>query len=99
MPAKKTLPEVADKLDAISNLWIAYHGCGKFPDDFGREFFHAVGKVLQGHAVGELSLYHIDPSRVVCLVSHNRNGKKRCKIHNSTEEANYDRKKERRKQR
>lgn len=51
--------ELLTRFDRISNLWVAYHNSGKFPDDFGREFYHAVGKLLQGHPLSKIELYHI----------------------------------------
>ncbi len=52
--------ELVARFDRISNLWVAYHNSGKYPDDFGREFYHAVGKLLQGYPLNKIELYHID---------------------------------------
>ncbi len=62
--------DVLARFDRISNLWVAYHNSGKFPDDFGREFYHAVGKLLQGHPVDKIELYHISPAEVPKVVSY-----------------------------
>lgn len=59
--------ELLARFDRISNLWVAYHNCGKYPDDFGREFYHAVGKILQGYSLDKIELFHIgepDPKKV-----------------------------------
>lgn len=61
--------EVLGRLDEVTNLWIAYHNSGKFPDEFGREFFHAIGKILQGSKVADLKLSHIPTERVSPVVA------------------------------
>lgn len=43
----------------IANLYIAYTNSGKFPDEFGREFYHAVGDILNGVPINRLELHHI----------------------------------------
>lgn len=62
--------EILARYDCISNLWVAYHNGDKFPDDIGREFFHAVGKILQGHSLDKLMLFHVDPKKIKQVVSH-----------------------------
>ena len=64
-----TPPEEALKLESISNLWIAYHGSGKYPDDFGREFFYAVGAILHGREVAQLELCHVNPAAIAQVVT------------------------------
>jgi len=57
------------RFDRISNLWVAYHNSGKYPDDFGREFYHAVGKLLQGQPLDKVELYHIS-NKIPTIVSN-----------------------------
>lgn len=61
--------ELLARFDRISNLWVAYHNSGKYPDDFGREFYHAVGKLLQGHPLDKIELYHIS-NKIPAVVSY-----------------------------
>lgn len=60
-PGRAQLPfqELADRCRRISNLYIAYHNSGKSADEFGREFFVAVGEILNGTPIDELELYHV----------------------------------------
>ena len=61
--------ELLARFDRISNLWMAYHNSGKYPDDFGREFYHAVGKLLQGHPLERIELYHLT-SKIPSIVAY-----------------------------
>lgn len=64
--------ELLVRYDRISNLWVAYHNSGKYPDDFGREFYYAIGKLLQGAPVSGLPLHHLDPEEVDPIVEHTK---------------------------
>lgn len=64
--------DILMRFDRISNLWVAYHNSGKYPDDFGREFYYAVGKLLQGVNIDKLPLYHLDPEEVAPIVEHTK---------------------------
>jgi len=64
--------EILVRYDRISNLWVAYHNSGKYPDDFGREFYYAIGKLLQGTPVPGLPLHHLDPEEVAPIVEHTK---------------------------
>lgn len=57
--ASRLLHELADRCRRISNLYIAYHNSGKSADEFGREFFVAVGEILNGTSMEQLELYHV----------------------------------------
>jgi len=45
---QKVQREIVDRYDRIVNLWISFHNSGKYVDEFSREFYHAVGRILQG---------------------------------------------------
>lgn len=62
--------EIVERYDNISNLYVAYMNCGRFSDEFGREFFHAVGEVLQGKSIKQLTLFHLDSKTVDEIVNH-----------------------------
>ena len=62
--------ELIERYSRISNLYIAYVNSGKFPDEFGREFFHAVGDILQGTSVDQLTLFHVESSSVAPVVDY-----------------------------
>lgn len=64
--------EILARYDCIINLWVAYHNSGKFPDDFGREFYYAVGKLLQGTPIPELHLQHLDPAEIHSVVDNSK---------------------------
>jgi hypothetical protein len=64
--------DILTRYDRISNLWVAYHNSGKYPDDFGREFYYAIGKLLQGAPVSDLPLHHLDPEEVEPIVEHTK---------------------------
>lgn len=67
---EKVQREIIERYDNISNLYVAYMNCGKHSDEFGREFFHAVGEILQGKPVRGLTLYHLDAATVQGIVDH-----------------------------
>jgi len=67
---QKVQQEIVARYNRVTNLYIAYMNSGELPDVIGREFFHAVGDVLQGKPVEQLELYHIDASSVESVVRH-----------------------------
>jgi len=67
---EKVQLEIIKRYDNISNLYVAYMNCGKHSDDFGREFFHAVGEILQGASVAQLTLYHLNRTEIEDIVDH-----------------------------
>jgi len=62
--------EIIERYDRISNLYVAYINSGKFSDVFGREFFHAVGDILQGVSNKNLMLYHLAGTPLTDIVDH-----------------------------
>ena len=56
----RTTAELAKRYKIIADLWVAYHVHADDPAEFGREFYHAVGEILQGAATDSLELFHID---------------------------------------
>lgn len=67
---EKLQKEIVGRYDRISNLFIAYVNSGKFSDEFGREFFHAVGDILQGVPDKNLTLYHLGGTPLPEVVDH-----------------------------
>ena len=67
---EKLQKEIVGRYDRISNLYIAYVNSGKFSDEFGREFFHAVGDILQGVSHKNLTLYHLGNTPIPDVVDH-----------------------------
>lgn len=67
---EKVQREIVQRYDHISNLYVAYMNSGKFPDEFGREFFHAVGEIIQGVPIKQLTLFHLDSTAVEEIVDH-----------------------------
>jgi hypothetical protein len=45
---QKVQREIITRYDRVANLWISFHNSGKYVDEFAREFYHAVGRILQG---------------------------------------------------
>lgn len=45
---QKVQKEIVNRYDRIVNLWISFHNSGTYVDEFAREFYHAVGRILQG---------------------------------------------------
>jgi hypothetical protein len=45
---QKVQRDIVNRYDRIVNLWISFHNSGKYVDEFSREFYHAVGRILQG---------------------------------------------------
>lgn len=62
--SKHTLASLAERCRRISNLFMAYHNSGKSSDIFGREFFHAVGDILNGTPLHRLEIFHIDAKKI-----------------------------------
>jgi len=73
----KVQRELVTRYNRIANLYIAYTNSGAFADEFGREFFHAVGDILNGTPIDKLTLHHIDPSAFEEIVRRgdNKGGK------------------------
>ncbi len=62
--------EILARYDRIVNLWVTYHNSHLSPDVFGREFYCAVGELMQGVSLEKLSICHIDPKNIEFIVSH-----------------------------
>lgn len=67
---EKVQREIIQRYDHISNLYVAYMNSGKYSDEFGREFFHAVGEILQGKPVRQLTLFHLSTETIEEIVNH-----------------------------
>lgn len=65
---EELVKECADRYKQIADMWVAYHISNEDPAVFGREFYHAVGEILQGNPLNQLELYHIDTSTVKPVV-------------------------------
>lgn len=61
---KHMLVSLAERCRRISSLFMAYYNSGKSSDVFGREFFHAVGDILNGTPLHRLEIFHIDPKKI-----------------------------------
>lgn len=61
--------ELAERCQRIANLYIAYHNSGEAADVFGREFFYAVGDILNGTPIKNLEIFHINPREVTEVLS------------------------------
>jgi len=58
---QKTQMEILTRYKRIGNLWTGYYARSKDgPEVFGREFYHAVGELLQGKPLDVLELTHIN---------------------------------------
>ena len=62
--SKRTLASLAERCRRISNLFMAYHNSGKSSEVFGREFYHAVGDILNGTPLHRLEVFHVDPKKI-----------------------------------
>ncbi len=60
----------------IADLWVAYYVHGEDPSEFGREFYHAVGELLEGVPVDKLMLHHVTPNQVESVVFTGRSNEK-----------------------
>jgi len=67
--------DIAKRLDNIVNLCIAYGASDKLPDEFGREFYHAIVQLTHGVPIEKLELYYIDARKIEKFAMHS----KRCK--------------------
>ncbi len=54
--------EIIKRYNAVSNLYVSYFNSHNAPDVYGREFFHAVGEILQGIPIDRVKaeLFHLD---------------------------------------
>jgi len=60
----------------VADLWVAYHvKCDNGPEEFGREFYHAVGEILQGVPLDRLELFHVQTDDVKNIVFTGRSKK------------------------
>lgn len=77
---EKIKREILRRYAYISNLYIAYVNRGKDPEEVGREFFLAVGDILNGTPLDRLTLYHVDPEIITDVAQHLKGGrsKKNC---------------------
>lgn len=64
----KVQKEAITRYKRIADLWVAYYVHGEDPLEFGREFYHAVGDLLEGNPLSKLSLYHINNEDVQNVV-------------------------------
>ncbi len=65
----KTQAEVITRYRRIADLWATYYAkCAEGPEVFGREFYHAVGELLQGNPLENLELVHLDICNLEAVV-------------------------------
>lgn len=65
----KTQAEVLARYRRIGDLWTGYYAkCIEGPEVFGREFFHAVGELLQGKPLDKLELVHLNVRELESVV-------------------------------
>jgi hypothetical protein len=65
----KTQAEVLARYRRIGDLWAAYYARSTVgPEVFGREFYHAVGELLQGTPLEKLELVHLDVQELESIV-------------------------------
>lgn len=64
--------DIIARYKRVANLWAAYLTSDAYPEDFGREFYHAVGEILEGKPLAELDLYHIDATKVQDIIVHGK---------------------------
>jgi hypothetical protein len=62
--------DALQRFDDITNLWMAYHNGPGFPDEYGREFFHAAGRILSGTPARKQSLHYLDTADIEEVVRH-----------------------------
>jgi len=66
---QKTTKSLLDKYHRIVDLWVAYQvNSDEGPVVYGREFYLAVGELLQGIPTKKLELQHIDVADVESVV-------------------------------
>jgi hypothetical protein len=61
--------DLAERCRRVINLYIAYHNSGECADVFGREFYHAVGDILNGTSLKNLEVFHINPKNISEVVA------------------------------
>jgi hypothetical protein len=61
--------DLAERCRRVINLYIAYHNSGECADVFGREFYHAVGDILNGTSLKNLEVFHINPKSISEVVA------------------------------
>ena len=64
--------DIVARYKRVANLWAAYLTSDAYPEDFGREFYHAVGEILEGKPLADLDLYHIDASKIQDIIVHGK---------------------------
>jgi hypothetical protein len=65
--------EIVKRYRSITDLWVAYHiKSDDGPETFGREFYVAVGELIQGVPPKKLELHHIDVRDIVPVVQPDR---------------------------
>jgi len=65
----KTQAEVLARYRRIGDLWAGYYAKStEGPEVFGREFYHAVGELLQGKPLEKLELMHLDVHELEAVV-------------------------------
>jgi len=80
--AQEAEAEALDRYRRIGNLWTGYYAqCSEGPEVFGREFFHAVGELLQGRDLEQLELMHISTNELeeVVFAKKTKRGRKKRK--------------------
>jgi hypothetical protein len=66
---QKVHTDLLTRYRRIADLWIAYQVKNEDgPAVYGREFYQAVGELLQGLPTKKLELYHIDVTDVESVV-------------------------------
>ena len=73
----KTQAEVLARYRRVGDLWTGYYAKSTVgPEVFGREFYHAVGELLQGRKLENLELVHLNVEELEEVVFPGRmNGK------------------------
>jgi hypothetical protein len=62
--------DLAERCRRVINLYIAYYNSGECADVFGREFYHAVGDILNGTSLKNLEVFHINPKSIPDVIVH-----------------------------
>lgn len=62
--------DVVARYRRVSNLYVAYTNSDGSPGEYGREFFIAIGEILEGKTIEQLELFHIDKSEVEDVVAY-----------------------------
>ena len=64
--------DIAQRFDRIVNLCIAYGASDHYPDEYGREFYHAIVQLTHGTPLENLSLYFVDAASVGKYAMHSK---------------------------